>query len=241
MQITSGHGLGREAFCTMIDRRLLEWRSSAGRGPRAKRRLVGAAVALATACGSGTSAPADAFPIHFQVANALIAPVTISVDGTTYAILTTGKATSITVSADAQWLTWTSAKPAGPDGVAIPDQIGEVRIPVSGINGSLEIANVIDDQTYITARIFNSTSSQVTIGVVDGTTLLCAGILPPQSQDGVKGFVQIGYYRLLPSTEVRAYRDPTSCTGPYRAWPSSQLAGFTAKSGLLTLLLDAAP
>ena len=197
---------------------------------------------VATACGSGTSAPTgDDVPFRFQVTNALIAPVTVSVDGTPYAILNNGKGTSLTVPPRAQWLTWTSAKPAGPDGVAIPDQIGEVKIPISGINGSLEIANVIGDQTYITARVFNATRSQVAIGVTDGTTLYCAGVVPAASPQGVNGFVQIGYYRLLPSTEVRAYRDGSVCSGAYVAWPSSELTGFAAKSGLLTLLLESAP
>ena len=89
--------------------------------------------------------------------------------------------------------------------------------------------------------MFNATSVQVSIGVTDGSTLYCAGIVPAGSADGAKGFVQIGYYRLLPATEVRAYRDASRCTGPYVAWPSSQLTGFTAKSGLLTLLLESAP
>ena len=83
-------------------------------------RYVAAALALlATACGGGTAEPPTDFPIRFQVTNALIAPVTVSVDGTTYAILTNGKGTSITVPAKAQWLTWTSAKPAGPDGAHV--------------------------------------------------------------------------------------------------------------------------
>lgn len=205
-------------------------------------RLVAVLAVLVSACENGTSGPAaNDYPIRFQVTNALIAPVTVSVDGTTYAILSSGKGTLITVPSNAQWLTWTSAKPAGPDGTAIPDQIGAVTIPVSGINGSLEIANVIGDQTYITARVFNATSAQVSIGVTDGTSLYCAGVVPPASSDGVKGFVQIGYYRLVAATEVRAYRDPARCTGSFAAWPSSELTKYAAKSGLLTLLLDAAP
>lgn len=204
--------------------------------------FLGILFVVASACGGGVSGPAtDAFPIRFQVTNALIAPVTVSIDGSPYAILSNGKATSITVPPRALWLSWTSAKPAGPDGAPIPDQIGEVKIAVSGINGALEIANVIDDQTYITARVFNATKSQVTIGVTDGTTLYCAGVVPAQTADGVNGFVQIGYYRLLATTEVRAYRDPANCTGPYLAWPSSQLAGFALKSGLLTLRLESSP
>ena len=220
----------------------LPWGSSAARARRFRGYLESAFAVAATACGSGTSATAaDDFPIQFQVSNALVAPVTVSIDGTPYAILSSGKQTSITVPSKAQWLTWTSAKPAGPDGAPIPDQLGEVRIAMSGINGSLEIANVIDDQTYITARVFNSTASRVSIGVTDGTTLYCAGVVPAATPDGVNGFVQIGYYRLLPTTEVRAYRDGSGCSGPYVPWPPSQLTGFAAKSGLLTLVLQSAP
>jgi hypothetical protein len=226
----------------MIDRRLLAFAGGSRRGARLACCLAAAIAILATACGRDIADPAAGdVPIRFQVSNALIAPVTVSVDGTPYAILTSGKATSITVPGSAQWLTWTSAKPAGPDGAPIPDQIGEVKVSISGINGALEIANVIDDQTYITARVFNATNAQVAIGVTDGSNLYCAGVVPAGSTDGAKGFVQIGYYRLLPSTEVRAYRDALRCTGPYVAWPSSQLAAFMAKSGLLTLLLESAP
>ena len=157
------------------------------------------------------------------------------------AILDNGKATTLTVSSTAHWLTWISAKPAGPDGEPIPDQLGEVQIPISGINGALEIGNVVNDETYITARVFNATGSQVSIGVTDGTTLYCAGTVPAASPDGVKGFVQIGYYKLRPTTEVRAYGDGSRCSGPYIAWPSSQLTGFAAKSGLITLVLQSAP
>jgi len=57
----------------------------------------------------------------------------------------------------------------------------------------------------------------------------------------VRGFTQIGYYRLLPATEIRAYREPTNCTGPYFSWPLSELRKFDEKSGLLVLSLDTAP
>lgn len=199
-----------------------------------------ALIGLTAACqGGAATSDSDDFPVRFIVANALIAPVTISIDGTTSAILTSGKEVGLTVSSKAQWLTWTTAKPTAANGVPIPDDIGEVRIPISGINGALEIRNVIADQTYITARIFNVTKSQVSIGVYDGSSLACAGVLPAAS-DSVTGVVQIGYYRLQPATELRAYRDP-SCTGAHVSWPPSHLATFAAKSGLLTLSLTAAP
>jgi hypothetical protein len=57
----------------------------------------------------------------------------------------------------------------------------------------------------------------------------------------VSGFTKLGYYRLLPVTEIRAYRDASHCTGPYVSWWSSQLAGFSQKTGLVTLTLTAAP
>ena len=204
-------------------------------------RLVATAVVvLAEACAAGEG-PTDSgdFPVRFLVANALVAPVTISIDGTTSAILTSGKEIGLTVSSRAQWLTWTTAKPTAADGVPISDDIGEVRIPISGINGALEIHNVIADQTYITARIFNLTNAQVSIGVFDGSSVSCAGVLPA-ALDSVSGVVQIGYYRLQRATELRAYRG-ARCTGSHVSWPPSQLAGYAARSGLLTLALTAAP
>jgi hypothetical protein len=207
--------------------------------PGAVRGLIATAL-LVVACSDGATSAQGDFMVRFLVSNALIAPVTVSIDGTAYAILTTGKSTQLTVSSRAQWLTWTSAKPAGSDGLPFLDDIGEVRIPISGINGALEISNVVGDQTFITARVLNSTATQVSIGVYDGNLVSCAGVLPAATPSA-NGFVQIGYYRLSTATEVRAYRDGSRCTGPYTSWPSTQLAGFAPKSGLLTLSLSSAP
>lgn len=203
---------------------------------------TGAVVVVLAACTDArdTTGPGD-FPIRFQVTNDLVAPVTVRIDGMPVAILSSGKGTALTVSSSAQWLTWTSAKPAGADGVPIPDHIGEVTIPVSGINGLLEIRNVIADQTYVTARIFNATRAQVSIGVFDGSDVACAGVLPAATSGGASGLVQIGYYRLLPATEVRAYRDGSHCSGPYVAWPGPSLKGYAPNSGLVFLTLDTAP
>lgn len=197
---------------------------------------------MVASCGRDASGPnTDDLPIRFEVTNALIAPVTVSIDGTPLAILSSGKQTLIAAPPKAQWLTWRSAKPAGPDGAEIPDQIGEVRIPISGINGALDIRNVVDDQIYITASVFNTTPARVTLGVFDGAAVWCAGVLPGVSSQGVRGFVQIGYYRLSAATELRAYRDPAQCTGTYAAWPSAALKNFEPNSGLLVLTLDTAP
>jgi hypothetical protein len=185
-----------------------------------------------------TSEPAD-FPVRFLVSNALLAPVTIAVDGTPYLILTSGRSAGLTVSSTARWLTWTSAKPTDSDARPIPDDIGEVRISVAGLAAALEIDNVIDGQTYVTAGIFNPTNARLFIGVSNGSTVSCAGDLPAAGSGG-SGFVQIGYYRLLPATQVRAYRGASPCTGEYVSWPSSELAGFRAKSGVLTLSVETA-
>lgn len=198
-------------------------------------------MALGAACASdrATSGP-TAFPVILQVANHLVAPVTIAVDGVPIVGLQGGASTSLTVSSTAQWLTWTSAKPTNSRGQPIPDDIAEVRVLVAGINRLLEISNVINDQTYITAGILNYTNAPVSIGVFGGTSVSCAAELPAKI-GGAIGFTRIGYYVLLPATELRAYRDPSSCSGPYVAWSSSLLNAFSGKSGVLTLSLDSAP
>jgi hypothetical protein len=205
------------------------------------RRLIVPLAVLAAACGSdGTAAPRE-FPLRLIVSNNLIAPVTVSIDGIPSLGLSSGGSSELTVSSTAQWLTWISAKPLDAQGRLIPDDIAEVKLAVLGINRVLEINNVIGDQTYITARVFNYTSAAVSIGVYDGSSVSCASELPGAPDAVTTGFTQIGYYRLLPATEVRAYRDPSHCTGPYLAWPSSELKGFGAKSGLLFLSLRTAP
>ena len=198
-------------------------------------------LALVAACESArnTSGPAE-FPVRLIVNNNLIAPVTMSVDGIPLLGLQSGKSSGLTVSSTAQWLTWKSAKPMDSEGRPIPDDIGEVKIAIAGINHVLEINNVIDNQTYVTAGIYNHTDAPVSIGVYDGFSVSCAAALP-RAFGAVSGFTLIGYYRLLPATAVRAYRDPTHCTGPFVSWPSSELREFEDKSGFLVLSLDSAP
>jgi hypothetical protein len=206
------------------------------------RRLVATIlVALVAGCASdrGTASGPGNSVVRFLVTNELLAPVTIAIDDTVSVILTNGKSSGLAVSPTAQWLTWTSAKPTDSNGAAIPDDIGQVKLRVSGIRFVLEITNVIGDTTYVTAQIFNLTNAQVSIGVYDGSVVSCASVLRGASGI-VSGFTKIGYYRLLPATEIRAYRD-SRCTGPYFSWPSSQLGGFIPKSGLVTLTLNSAP
>jgi hypothetical protein len=181
--------------------------------------------------------PTTEFKVQFIATNRLIAPVTILVDGSPYAILSKGTSTPLTLSSRAL-VTWTSAKPADAHGQMIPDQIGEIRVSVPANNGELEITNLINDQTYITASIFNHTATPVSIGIYDGTSVACASRLPAESQD-VYGFTQTGYYRLS-GTQFRAY-SAADCTGTYIAWPASSLAAYESKSGRVLLTLDVAP
>jgi hypothetical protein len=183
-----------------------------------------------------TSTP---FAVRFFVANKLIAPVSVFVDGNQLLALNGGQKTSLAVSPAAQWLTWNSAKPMDAQGRVIPDDINEVQIGIGGIRDLLEITNVINDQTYITAAILNNTDVPVSIGVYDGSSVACASELPAR-KGTVSGFTQIGYYKLLDRTEIRVFRE-TQCAGPYLAWSGAQLKEFDSKSGLLRLTLDSAP
>lgn len=202
--------------------------------------IVAASVVALGACGGGVAElPTQTGPVTFIAANDLVAPVTLSVDGSPYAILSFGRTTQITLPANAR-LTWTSSKPADAHGEMIADEIGVIKVDVSAISGALEITNVIENQTYFTARLFNFTNATVSIGVFDGAKVWCAAVLPGATTSG-PGFTLIGYYRLLSTTELRAYTGSSQCTGPYVTWPSSQLAGFEAKSGLLTLSLESSP
>jgi hypothetical protein len=195
---------------------------------------------LVASCQSDRAMASTEFPVRVVIQNELLAPVTISVDGTPHAGIRGGSSTGLTVSSTAQWLSWISAKPMDAHGQPIPDDINEVKVPVGGLNLVMEITNIIGDQTYVSARVYNFTKAPVSIGVYDGSSVSCASELPAGSDDSV-GFTQIGYYRLLPVTEIRAYRDPSHCTGPYFSWPSTQLKGFAPKSGLLNLALETAP
>jgi hypothetical protein len=196
---------------------------------------------LASCAGDGRSATGvHNVPFRFVVTNYLLAPVTIAIDGSVSAIVNNGKSTNLTVASSAQWLVWTSAKPADSHGVEIPDDVGPIKVSLSGIGFALDITNVIHDTTYVTASMFNESSSQVLIGVYDGDHVACVSVLGAKS-GVVRGFTQTGYYRLTQGTEFRAYRDGSNCTGPYVTWPKSQLAAFQPKSGLLFLTLDSAP
>jgi hypothetical protein len=186
-----------------------------------------------------TLAPNDAGRATFTISNSLIAPITVWVDGSPYAMISGGSSQSLTVPSNAQWLTWISAKPKDAAGNPIPDDIAEVRVAVAGIYRELDIGNVIDDQPYFTAEIRNSMAAAVSIGVFNGQSVACAADLPG-SANGIDGFVLIGYYRLLASTEVRAYHD-AGCTGPYLAWSHALLTAAAPNSGVVSLTLQNAP
>lgn len=203
---------------------------------------VTASLLLAAGCAAerGTGIHDSRYPVQLIIANRLAAPVSIAIDGTPTLGLPGGASSALTVSSSAQWLTWTSAKPMDAAGVPIPDDIAEVTVSVSGINRTLEISHIIQDRTYITGRFFNGTRSPVSIGVFDGTDVACAAAMPAMMGD-VAGYTQIGYYRLRPETEIRAYRDPRDCTGPFLAWPKEALRSFEAGTGQVTLVLTTPP
>ena len=185
------------------------------------------------------SAP-DVVPVRFLITNKLLAPVQISVDGVPVIGLNGGASGGITVPSTARTLAWTSAKPTDAEGHPIADDIAEVKVALAGIGPTLEISNSIGGRTYITARIFNHTSVPVSIGVRNGTVTSCAAALPASSSSMIN-FTQIGYYQLLPTTEIRAFRDPTLCSGPSVAWDSAELSAFSPGSGALVLFLERAP
>jgi hypothetical protein len=202
------------------------------------------AILLALVAGCGNAADVTGHHVdsvvRFVVTNQLDAPITIAIDDTAVLILSKGASGGLTVSSAAEWLSWTSAKPTDSTGAQIPDGIGKVRRRVAGIPPVLEITNVINDTTYVTVNLFNATMSRVSIGVYDGSTVACASVLRAASGN-TAGFTKTGYYPLLSGTEIRAYHDETHCTGPYVAWPASQLAQFVPKSGVVSLVLTAEP
>jgi len=208
-----------------------------------RRRLpIAFSLVLACGCSGDVRLPTDSSNhiYQFVVTNRLLAPITVAIDDNVTAIITNGKSTGITAASGAQWLTWRSAKPADAHGAAIPDDIREHRIGVPAIGLGLEISNVINDTTYVTASIFNETTSDASIGIFDGVSVSCVSWLPAKA-GAVHGFTQTGYYRLSSATELRAYRIGSDCTGAYQAWPKSSLAAFEPKSGLVTLVLNTAP
>lgn len=204
------------------------------------RRITGLLLlSLASACEQPTIQ--EEYPVRLTITNNLVAPVTIAVDDVlALGLMGSGGSSPLTVLSTARWLTWKSAKPLDPEGRLIPDDVEDVRIALSALDRELEINNVIGGNTYITARFVNRSGVPVSIGVFDGAVLRCASRLPAGSA-GATGFTQIGYYRLLAATEIRAYRDPLNCTGPHSAWTPAQIRDFAAGSGLVTLVLDVAP
>ncbi|HJQ19479.1 MAG TPA: hypothetical protein VJ867_03950 [Gemmatimonadaceae bacterium] len=210
-------------------------------GPVLRRACWCAAAALVAACGTDPVSPPETdFPISVEIVNNLFAPVSIAVDGRPQVALPSGASTSLTVSSHSQWITWSSAKPMDENGVPIPDDIGDIAVAVGGIRRTLDITNVIQDLPYITARIYNDTPAAVSIGVFDGASVTCVSKLPGSTVTTRK-FTQTGYYRFQSGTELRAYRDPANCTGPYVAWSHPTLQDFIPRSGLLLLTLSVAP
>jgi hypothetical protein len=199
-------------------------------------------VTIAACGGDDATAPlieGGGFTRAFVVENRLLAPVTIAIDSIPFAMVNGGDRTALTVKSKSPWLIWRSAEPLDNEGHVIPDDLEDVQVSVIGINQVLEITNVVREQTYITGSVFNKATQPVSIGVYDGVSVACVAVLPARSPAGL-GFVQFGYYRLLPATEVRAY-DGLDCTGAYLAWPKSAIQNFQPKSGAVRLVLETAP
>src|SRR5689334_18854747 len=96
--------------------------------PSVSRPVRALVAVMLAACGGATDVPSTSTtePLRFHVSNALIAPVTVLVDGTPIVILGAGTGSDVGVRRSAQRLTWTSAKPTDVTGRPIPDDIGEV-------------------------------------------------------------------------------------------------------------------
>lgn len=201
-----------------------------------KRSAVVILLTLAVSCsGEGATSAPSVYTAQFTASNQLLAPITISVDGVPNVILNNGMSAVITASTRSH-VTWTSAKPADATGHVIPDEIGENEMTFFGTSQVFEITNIIRDQPYFTASVFNMTNTAVSIGVYDGSSVACAGVLP--AAQNRPGFVQTGYYRATLRTELRAYSN-LDCTGSFVVWPPSEIAGYAPKSGLLRLSLTA--
>src|SRR5947209_7887612 len=98
------------------------------------RRVVAMMALTVIACSDGANViaiPAET-RLSFLVSNDLIAPISIAIDGSPYAILSRGSSTQLTVSSRSR-LVWTSAKPKDVHGQQIVDDIGEVKIDVARI------------------------------------------------------------------------------------------------------------
>jgi hypothetical protein len=190
-------------------------------------------LAFAVACSDDTASAPLIYTAQFTAANDLIAPITIHVDGVPNVILLSGMSATIAASTRSH-VTWTSAKPADAFGHLIPDDIGVNEVPF-GSNRVLEITNIINDQPHFTASIYNFTNLVASIGVFDGSAVACVAVLPAASNK--PGFVQTGYYRATRLTELRAYQNPSGCTGAYTAWPSSEIGAYAPKTGLIRVSL----
>ena len=208
----------------------------------AMRAALGLLVCVAACRGGDATSPGTdgQFKVMFVAHNHLLAPVTIAIDSVPFATISGGSNTGLNVSSKSPWLIWRSAEPLDNSGKVIPDDLEDVKVSLLGISQLLEITNIVRDQPYITGSVFNKTTTPVSIGVFNGSSVTCVAALPARSP-AAYGFVQFGYYRLFPATEVRAYSDPTNCTGAYKTWPKSEIQAYQPRSGAVLLVLESAP
>lgn len=188
-------------------------------------------LAFGLACSESPATPPPA-PISVTFVNLLSDPVTITAPGTA-GTLVDGTST-IVFPGGTTAATWGIEHRKYSDGSLIPDDLSLVSILVAD-KATLEITNVIGTSTYYTPYIRNETGVPIMLSIVRNGSDRCIGTID------VDESLDLGYYRLDPTTEIRFQRAGSNCSGPGRYWDADDVSDGMFSRGNVILTATTPP
>ena len=181
--------------------------------------------------------------VQLNVENQLASSVDISTGGTFLGrIAPAGIGNFMVAQPDTLRLTWDLVRDTTTSGTSIGDAIvATFTVPLTPTDTSLSftIDNVIGTDTIFAPRITNNSGVDLLMGV--NITLpednRCNCVV---SNGGTQ--VAIGYYRWVPSTNVRGYNTGSNYTGGFVFWDRPGMNGFLQSlDGIVLLVASSAP
>ena len=192
------------------------------------------ASALLVSCGGGNPAApgeddntsgggSESAKVQVKVVNRLFSTVNLSQDGRSLGTISRLDSMEVKISPLAgKPLRWTMEAITGGTGAKMGETISGHFFVENEPGGErrFEVSNVVGDRKYFALLLGNSTSTELMFGIN-------MGLPEPDNRWEKKCYcplsarsplIYVGYYRLLPDSNIRVYRYGPEYAGPYNTW-----------------------